>query len=1062
MISAADLQVRISSDTKDAERGIKRVDDGIKGFIKRAAYVGTGVLGAMAFRGMARGFMSGAAGALDFGAQMANVNSIAQLTDEALAKVTDGVMAIASNPAITQAPAVLAAGLYDIYSSGFQGADALNVLEKSAIAATAGITDTATSARAITAVLNAFSLGAGDAGHVSDVLFQTVNDGVITFEQLANNLGNVIPIANSLGLGIEDVGAAYAQMTLKGVNASAAETQIASLMRSALNPTQALTDAVQAHGYESAEAAIKTKGLAGFLDILNDASGGSATALMDLLGTQEAMNAATILGADGVKGYVKELDKMKHASDGAGATNKALEKQMNSASFAIAKMRQTVQQLAVIGFGILAPAITKVAQTMTNFLSKGVIPFTKIIGAAAKGGFAFNKMLKELPQPLRRSAHAVGVITEALGDMWRHGFSKNEMRQAFHGLQALGQELDQGVHVVLTFVVDAVLDTASWLYQHKGDIWGGIKSLAGWTTDHFRQAITATINGAIELGGDLASAAGDLWGWIRGKLFGGAAATPTSGAGRGVPSAFTGGQAAGDGIDLGDVVIRAGAVLGGDIATIAGDVWGWLKGKIMGTGGGASQDPASPMYGGAGTIGLGTVVLEVTGVVAHAAQSVIDAASAGIKSALGNIQVEPNWTLIVGVPSSYGWAGGWDNANTRATAIEGKLSEAGDAVVKMGWKVLLLTPIITDPVFAAGVVAVLIQEQIFTRVPVLSYPFKLLAAFVLTGVALALDAANAAAQAAVDLYKWTLDSVHIPVNLIVDLTIDVAQHVKSGAQGIWDWLTDPTKSGLGTVLGIHTGGHPGGLGIAAPEDLNVGSSISVTANLDMATWNQNINQIKNDTDTYNNKWFYAFFGIDTSDAVKKYTDASGWGDVWDKAMFTSTFDINNGPAAIRYSDASGWGDAWGKASFSSIFDIDNGPAAAAYSDAFSWGDTWAASSFTATLYLDTSAALNSAYAAAQEIDNLLPHSPAKRGPLSRVPDFGYVGDAMLAMSHGLESKMPNPYGRGAMLRAGRPRVGHTVNVFALKSDEYVRLLRHAEAGHDIAQFGRELGASYGV
>src|SRR4029078_4400118 len=161
----------------------------------------------------------------------------------------------------------------------------------------------------------------------------------------------------SLGLTIDDVGAAYAQMTLKGVNASAAETQIASLMRSALNPTEKLTAAVQAHGFESAEAAIKTEGLAGFLDILNDASGGSQTALMDLLGTQEAMNAATILGADGAENYRKELDKMKGASKGAGATNKALAQQMKSASFQIAKMKQQVLTLATVGFGILAPVI---------------------------------------------------------------------------------------------------------------------------------------------------------------------------------------------------------------------------------------------------------------------------------------------------------------------------------------------------------------------------------------------------------------------------------------------------------------------------------------------------------------------------------------------------------------------------------------------------------------------------------------------------------------------------------------------------------------------------------
>src|ERR671918_86576 len=96
---------------------------------------------------------------------------------------------------LPQSAQVLAKGLYDIGSSGFYGADALKILEVSAIAASAGMTDTATASKAIVGVLNAYGLEAEDAAHVSDVLFTTVELGVITFEELTRQLGDVLGAA---------------------------------------------------------------------------------------------------------------------------------------------------------------------------------------------------------------------------------------------------------------------------------------------------------------------------------------------------------------------------------------------------------------------------------------------------------------------------------------------------------------------------------------------------------------------------------------------------------------------------------------------------------------------------------------------------------------------------------------------------------------------------------------------------------------------------------------------------------------------------------------------------
>jgi TP901 family phage tail tape measure protein len=337
--------------------------------------------------------------AVDFGREMANVNSILQLTPDEIAALGDQVQAL--SPQVNKAPAELAAALYDISSSGFAGQEGLAVLEAAAKGANAGLTSTATSARAISSVLNAYGLEASEAGRVSDVLFQTVNDGVLTYEQLANNMGNTIPIASALGVSIEELGAGYATMTTQGMNASAAETNLAAIMKSALNPTAALTTALEAHG-TTAEEIIAEGGLPAYLEFLEEAAGGSNSKMFDLLGTQEAMNGVTALGVEEGNRYLEFLENQKNASEGAGATQDALNKQMESSGFALDRMSVAVQAAGTALGETFDPAIRAVATLLGDIgfafaeLNPKILQSIGMFGALssgsliAAGGLAFG------------------------------------------------------------------------------------------------------------------------------------------------------------------------------------------------------------------------------------------------------------------------------------------------------------------------------------------------------------------------------------------------------------------------------------------------------------------------------------------------------------------------------------------------------------------------------------------------------------------------------------------------------------------------------------------------
>jgi TP901 family phage tail tape measure protein len=262
---------------------------------------------------------------------MRNVNSISGMTEGALKGTTQELLDMSTR--LPQSASTLAEGLYDIASSGFQGADGMKVLDAAATAASAGMTDTAVSAKAITAALNAYGRGAEDAADVADTLFSTVNLGVTTFEQLANNVGDYIGVANAVGASFAETGSAIATLTLTGTNAAEAGTVLGSVLSGLVKPTDALTAVLEEAGYASGSAAVEALGLRGTMELVREASGGTAEGMATLFGDVTAVRGALGLATDSGETYAGVAGKMEDASARAGASQKALAEQAKSLSY---------------------------------------------------------------------------------------------------------------------------------------------------------------------------------------------------------------------------------------------------------------------------------------------------------------------------------------------------------------------------------------------------------------------------------------------------------------------------------------------------------------------------------------------------------------------------------------------------------------------------------------------------------------------------------------------------------------------------------------------------------
>lgn len=331
---------------------------------------------------------------IDFEKSMRNVNSIAQLPEPTFQRLNSQVLNMAGK--VAQAPITLSEGLYDLVSSGFKAGEAIGILEASAKAATAGLTTTEVSTKAVAAALNAYHRPAADATQISDDLFQTVNLGVVSFDELASTIGYVLPAAATMGVGIKQVGASISTLTKEGQSGSNAVTNINAALTAFIKPSKAMKGVLKELGYETSQQLIQQHGFQGALEIVTEAVHGNKEAIGALFPNVRAMRAVFGLTGDSAASAAKDLRGFKND---AGATNKVLHEQQKSLAY---DWNQLKAEASVLGIEI----------------GKELIPVLRDLGHDVAGAVHW---FGSLPPEVQSSTIKVLAFGAALGPILRIG-----------------------------------------------------------------------------------------------------------------------------------------------------------------------------------------------------------------------------------------------------------------------------------------------------------------------------------------------------------------------------------------------------------------------------------------------------------------------------------------------------------------------------------------------------------------------------------------------------------------------------------------------------------------
>lgn len=309
-------------------------------------------LGAMAAAGYAA--VKSFSGFSEFSQRMAEVNTLLDVSQGRFSSLSDEILNISTR--IPQTASELAAAEYDIVSAGVALEDSTKVLELSAKAAVAGVTDTKTAVNLGVGVINAYGKNIDELGNVYDVLFKTVKSGVTTFPELSQHIGDVLPTAKSAGVEFNDVAAAIAAMTKSGIKTP----QAATAMKGAITAMAAPAPEAKK---KFDELGITWEGLLPTLQAIRD-KGLSIDQMRMLIPDVEART--------GVFSLTQNLDELKkimgEMSGASGAMQEAYNKMKDTPENQIKLFKNEIEKLKTELGGLVSKGLLPAAEKVRYFL----------------------------------------------------------------------------------------------------------------------------------------------------------------------------------------------------------------------------------------------------------------------------------------------------------------------------------------------------------------------------------------------------------------------------------------------------------------------------------------------------------------------------------------------------------------------------------------------------------------------------------------------------------------------------------------------------------------------
>ncbi len=367
----------------------------------------------------------------DFANGIAKISTLVDTTVVSMQKVSDEIRAVSDETGAGVAD--LSESVYQAISAGVDAAHAVGFVKDMTIAAKAGFTDTTTAVNGVTTVLNAYGKSAEEATAVTDQMLLAQNFGKTSFGEMAQSMGNVIPIAAQLNVSTQELFGSIAVLTKNGIRTSEAITGLKAAYSNILKPSAEAAKLAQSLGLEFNAAHLQSVGWVKFLDEVKRATGGDAEQMAQLFGSVEGLNSILVLTGKGAGDFDKVMDQMAQS---AGMTREAYEKMLTPSE----QMQITMNQLKNAGMD-LAVSFTPYFKAMSMRVKelaawfRALTPEQKtLIGQVAFGIVTFQLFGSTLGRVLTVGGRAFGTFNSIATGISKAGSVSKYLSTQFKGL----------------------------------------------------------------------------------------------------------------------------------------------------------------------------------------------------------------------------------------------------------------------------------------------------------------------------------------------------------------------------------------------------------------------------------------------------------------------------------------------------------------------------------------------------------------------------------------------------------------------------------------------------
>lgn len=338
----------------------------------------------------------------DYDNGMAKVNTIANLSSSKLKGLSKDLLQVSSDTG--KSATEISEAAYQSLSASVPTNQVAKFTKVAANLAKTGSTDTASSVDVLSTAINAYGLKTSQASKLSDMLIQTQNRGKTTVNELASQMGNVIPTASALNVNMANLSTGYVQLTKQGINTAAATTQLRAIFNELSKSGTTVDKTLRKQTGKSFTDLMKSgKSLGDIMGILSKSVKGNKTEFKNLWSNTRAGSGALAILNAGVGDFNSQLKDMNNST---GNTADALKKLQTPGALAKNSLNAltntgiefgetfldaaapTIKEVAK-GVGNLTTSFNKLDQPIKNAIAKGAL----LAAAASPVTIAFGKVV---------------------------------------------------------------------------------------------------------------------------------------------------------------------------------------------------------------------------------------------------------------------------------------------------------------------------------------------------------------------------------------------------------------------------------------------------------------------------------------------------------------------------------------------------------------------------------------------------------------------------------------------------------------------------------------------